>query len=60
MKYAYIGEETRRDAERIIERHNVVAITGECANGNVELGVPSNLPDRAINLYIKGLERGRL
>ena len=60
MKYAYIGETTRHHAEMVMARRKDVVITGEYANGNVELAVPATMPEKAINLYIKAFERGRL
>ena len=60
MRYAYIGETTKYHAELIMAKHKAVVVTGEYANGKVELGVPSDLSDKAIELYIKTLERGRL
>lgn len=57
MRYAYIGETSVTTANIIMRTHKNVVITGECANGKVELGVPATLPDKAIDLYIKALER---
>lgn len=63
MEYAYIGEVHRYLVKGIIERHPSVVVTGDYGKGEydlVELGVPSNFPEKAIDLFINMLDKGRL
>lgn len=60
MRYAYIGTVSKGVADSIIRKHKNIVITGEWTNGKVDLGVPSDLPDRVIDIYINRVSEGRI
>ena len=60
MRYSYIGTVSKGVADSIIRKHKNIVITGEWANGKVDLGVPSDLPDRVIDIYINRVSEGRI
>lgn len=56
---AYLGNVTRREAERICAKHKSVVVTGVYPCGDVEIAVNSE-NERIINMFIGAFERGKL